>query len=252
MAGLAIGGKSHGNVSRFDSRLEIILMTSYTLIVSAGIGIDMAASAVNHLMRAPQFKCRSMLIYGMLPAAGHRKMTILAICVEARLGVVRIHAAVEVGLMAAAAVKRSACVFFPALTHVAGVAVGYRVGTHQRKAPGGVQLQDILMIGPVGRDMTSGAIDSELIPVNVGMAVDTSGADAREFQIHMAIGAGGQSVGSGKRKTGFVMIEFQRLPHLAPRFRGMAIETIPLDLPVRAFKILTAGGVHKRKRRGRS
>ena len=115
---------------------------------------------------------------------------------------------------------------------MAGVAIYRGVRADERKA--------ILMVLnrlrrniPPLNGMALLAVRSHLPPVNVGVAVRALGADIREHQLDVALGALHLLVHSAQRVTGLVVIELRDAPDRLPAGVGVAVFAGNADIAVR-------------------
>jgi len=90
---------------------------------------------------------------------------------------VRIDGFIEIIYMTAPAFHRGIDKFLATLRDMTGVAIDDNMHAHQWKSPFGVGPHDIFSILPVHGSMAVPAIDTELRPVNIRMAVGTFYSD---------------------------------------------------------------------------
>jgi hypothetical protein len=107
--------------------------------------------------------------------------------------------------------------------------------THQGKSALGMSFQNILSILPVYGGMTIPALDPELGPMNVRMAIRAFYPDMGKLEFFMTVSAVGILMGSGKRKTCCGMRKTGGFPDKIPSLGGMAGVAIPGNIAVGTF-----------------
>jgi len=186
-------------------------------------------------MGAAKGELLRMLKNRLAPGGRHRSVTFLAIQAEIRQRMVGVNSLIEIIYMTPFTLHRSIDEFFATLRDMTGVAIRDNMDSHQRESPLGVSLHDILSILPVDGSMAVSALDTELGPVNVGMAIGALYADIGKPQILMTAPAGGVLVRAGKRKARPGMRKAGRFLYEFPSLSGMTGVTIPGYIAVRAF-----------------
>lgn len=95
-----------------------------------------------------------------------------------------------------------------------------------------MQFESTASVLPVARRVTSLALLTELAKMLIGMAVNTAYAYMIEDRILVASDTLSGRMRSYQLEAGRSVVEGQRITHLRPGVGGVAILTVPLQLPV--------------------
>lgn len=153
----------------------------------------------------------------------------LAIQVEPGLGMVGVGGQGKITEVATVAVKRGSAELVILIVHVAGLAVGNGMNSHQGESASGMHLQHLLLVAPIVGGMAVLAGGSKLPAVNIGMAIGAGGSYFRKFQTAVAVYTVGKLVSADEQKTGLFVFKIHRVFHLLPGSGFMAALAIPLD-----------------------
>jgi len=248
VANRAILGKSQLHVGRVGGLLEISGVAAIALRGSSEISIGVATVALHQAVRSPQFERGGMLKGGIFPLQGYRAVAGFAVDGKACLGVVGIICQRVIGQVAAAAIHRGSAEFIELISAVAGLAVGHGVNPGEGKSPGGVQLQNFLLVAPTIRGVAILAIQPELAAMHVGVAVRAGAAHFGEFQALVAANAIGELVRSLQQEAGIRVFEGHGPAEFFPGFGSVAALAIPFQKAVRALgSVLGEGRGGKRQ-----
>jgi len=135
--------------------------------------------------------------------------------------------------MAAHTICRSSSVLLLSMSFMASFAIGDRMGASEWKSLLCMDFKLALAEFPVARVMAVLTVGTEFPLMVVGVTVKTGRADMIEREVLVTSDTLCGAMGSDKLITRFGVVEVHGLFDRGPRYRGVAILTIPFQFAVR-------------------
>ena len=207
-------------------------MAIETHIRRSGKDFAVAFGAVQRAVRTVDSKLRRMFVsHTLLPIYGSGKMAGFALHRKCGALVIWIFGLVKIVHVAGETAVRGAGKLVEQLGCVAGLTIGNRMCTGQRKSPFSVNLQHILGIVPALRRMAILAIHAQIACVRICVTIEAGAGCVGKFEGVAAHTIGGL-MHPFQRKPGVIVIKIHLLFQRCPRIRCVAIDAIPFDFPV--------------------
>ena len=218
---LAIGRESELFVVRIGRLLERLLVAVVTVGGRARELLGVTALAPERGMPALENEELVMVENGLRVPIVDR-VTEFAVAREAERGVIGVGDLLVVGAVAGVTVRGCVRELERGCGLMAGIAVDVRVAAQQRKAGREVEDEHLAVILPALDRMAALAIDADLAPVRVGMAIDTRGGHVLEHQTLVTRLAVGRAMAGFEREAGFAVVVFDRVFEGGPGARRVA------------------------------
>jgi len=206
---IALMGEPAGLVIRLGCCREVGVVTLIAVGGSPSIAVAMAGHTGSPDVSTGQREDRGMIESARSPVGRGRCMALLTLMRETCLPVVRLLRRLIPLPVTAIAVHRCPAILLPGMTHVAGLAVGDRMGANQRETVRRVHLECTLPALPITRRVASLAVGPQRPAVVIGVAVDAARADVTKHGIFVATRAPSRTVRAGQMKTRGVVVEHQ-------------------------------------------